>query len=132
MVHTMFVLALLVGVLGEYRWASLRAAALLHEAELNRVRLESELAAGRLQMAIRRMTRSALGVMSNLLMWPETQDTSAHLERPARSDECGQEQDESKSEWINAEQARRATSFKSLMAGEHCLNASPTATSVRG
>lgn len=50
MVHTMFVLALLVGVLGEYRWANLRAAALLHEAELNRVRLESELAAGRLQV----------------------------------------------------------------------------------
>src|SRR4051794_29810840 len=44
--HTMFVLALLVGTLGEYRWASLRAAALLHEAELNRLRLESELAAG--------------------------------------------------------------------------------------
>ena len=50
MLHTMFVLALLAGVLGEYRWASLRAAALLHEAELNRVRLESELAAGRLQV----------------------------------------------------------------------------------
>ncbi|SEB08530.1 Sensor histidine kinase YesM [Variovorax sp. YR216] len=50
MLHTMFVLALLVGVLGEYRWASLRAAALLHEAELNRVRLEGELAAGRLQV----------------------------------------------------------------------------------
>jgi LytS/YehU family sensor histidine kinase len=50
MLHTMFVLALLVGVLGEYRWASLRAAALLHEAELNRVRLESDLAAGRLQV----------------------------------------------------------------------------------
>ncbi|WP_218508250.1 sensor histidine kinase [Variovorax sp. dw_308] len=50
MLHTMFVLALLVGVLGEYRWASLRAAAALHEAELNRVRLESELAAGRLQV----------------------------------------------------------------------------------
>ena len=50
MLHTMFVLALLVGVLGEYRWASLRAAALLHEAELNRIRLQSELAAGRLQV----------------------------------------------------------------------------------
>jgi len=50
MLHTMFVLALLVGVLGEYRWGSLRAAALLHEAELNRIRLQSELAAGRLQV----------------------------------------------------------------------------------
>lgn len=50
MVHTMFVLALLVGALGEYRWASLRAAELLHEAELNRIRLQSELAAGRLQV----------------------------------------------------------------------------------
>jgi signal transduction histidine kinase len=50
MLHTMFVLATLVGVLGEYRWRSLRAAALLHEAELNRIRLQSELAAGRLQV----------------------------------------------------------------------------------
>ena len=50
MLHTMFVLALLAGVLGEYRWASLRAAALLHEAELNRIWLQSELAAGRLQV----------------------------------------------------------------------------------
>ena len=50
MLHTMFVLALLAGVLGEYRWASLRAAALLHEAELNRIRLQGELAAGRLQV----------------------------------------------------------------------------------
>jgi sensor histidine kinase YesM len=50
MLHTMFVLALLVGVLAEYRRASLRAAALLHEAELNRIRLQSELAAGRLQV----------------------------------------------------------------------------------
>jgi len=50
MLHTMFVLALLVGVLGEYRWASVRAAALLHEAELDRIRLQSELAAGRLQV----------------------------------------------------------------------------------
>ncbi|MES2100843.1 MAG: histidine kinase [Pseudomonadota bacterium] len=50
MLHTMFVLATLVGVLGEYRWGSLRAAALLHEAELNRIRLQSELAAGRLQV----------------------------------------------------------------------------------
>ena len=50
MLHTMFVLALLLGVLGEYRWASLRAAARLHEAELNRIRLQGELAAGRLQV----------------------------------------------------------------------------------
>jgi len=50
MLHTMFVLALLAGALSEYRWASMRAAALLHEAELNRIRLESELAAGRLQV----------------------------------------------------------------------------------
>jgi signal transduction histidine kinase len=50
MLHTMFVLASLVGVLGEYRRRSLRAAALLHEAELNRIRLQSELAAGRLQV----------------------------------------------------------------------------------
>jgi len=50
MLHTMFVLALLVGLLGEYRWASLRATARLHEAELNRIRLQGELAAGRLQV----------------------------------------------------------------------------------
>jgi sensor histidine kinase YesM len=50
MLHTMFVLALLVGLLGEYRWTSLRAAARLHEAELNRIRLQGELAAGRLQV----------------------------------------------------------------------------------
>jgi signal transduction histidine kinase len=50
MLHTMFVLAALVGVLGEYRWRSLRAAASLHEAELNRIRLQGELAAGRLQV----------------------------------------------------------------------------------
>jgi signal transduction histidine kinase len=50
MLHTMFVLAALVGGLGEYRRRSLRAAALLHEAELNRIRLQSELAAGRLQV----------------------------------------------------------------------------------
>ena len=50
MLHTMFVLAALVGVLGEYRWRSVRAAAVLHEAELNRIRLQSELAAGRLQV----------------------------------------------------------------------------------
>ena len=50
MLHTMFVLAALVGILGEYRWRSLRAAARLHEAELNRIRLQSELAAGRLQV----------------------------------------------------------------------------------
>jgi signal transduction histidine kinase len=50
MMHSMFVLALLVGVLREYRWASLRAAALLHEAELNRIRLQGELTAGRLQV----------------------------------------------------------------------------------
>src|ERR1035441_10156128 len=50
MLHTMFVLASLVGVLVEYRRRSLRAAALLHEAELNRIRLQSELAAGRLQV----------------------------------------------------------------------------------
>jgi hypothetical protein len=41
MLHTMFVLATLVGVLGEYRWRSLRAAGLLHEAELNRIRLQA-------------------------------------------------------------------------------------------
>jgi signal transduction histidine kinase len=50
MLHTMFVLAALVGVLGEYRWRSVRAAAVLHEAELNGIRLQSELAAGRLQV----------------------------------------------------------------------------------
>src|SRR5450755_3795473 len=50
MLHTMFVLASLIGVLGEYRWRSLRAAAVLHEAELNRIRLQGELAAGRLQV----------------------------------------------------------------------------------
>ena len=50
MIHTMLVLALLVGVLAEYRWASRRAAAALHEAELNRIRLQGELAAGRLQV----------------------------------------------------------------------------------
>ena len=50
MIHTMVVLALLVGVLAEYRRASLQAAARLHEAELNRIRLQGELAAGRLQV----------------------------------------------------------------------------------
>ena len=50
MIHTMVVLALLVGVLAEYRRASQRAAAVLHEAELNRIRLQGELAAGRLQV----------------------------------------------------------------------------------
>ena len=50
MIHTMLVLALLVGVLAEYRRASRRAAAVLHEAELNRIRLQGELAAGRLQV----------------------------------------------------------------------------------
>jgi signal transduction histidine kinase len=50
MLHTMFVLATFVGVLGEYRWRSLRAAAALHEAELNRIRLQGELATGRLQV----------------------------------------------------------------------------------
>jgi signal transduction histidine kinase len=48
--HTIFVLAAFVGCLGEYRWRSLRAAAALHEAELNRIRLQGELAAGRLQV----------------------------------------------------------------------------------
>lgn len=50
MLHTMFVLTTLVGVLDEYRRRSLRAAGALHEAELNRIRLQSELAAGRLQV----------------------------------------------------------------------------------
>ena len=50
MLHTMFVLATFVGVLGEYRWRSLRAAAALHEAELNRIRLQGDLATGRLQV----------------------------------------------------------------------------------
>jgi signal transduction histidine kinase len=50
MVHTIFVLAAFVGGLGEYRWRSLRAAAALHEAELNRIRLRGEFAAGRLQV----------------------------------------------------------------------------------
>jgi signal transduction histidine kinase len=50
MIHTMVVLAVLVGTLGEYRRASFRAATLLHEAELNRIRLQAELAAGRLQV----------------------------------------------------------------------------------
>jgi signal transduction histidine kinase len=50
MMHTMFVLALLAGTLSEYRRASLLAATLLHEAELNRIRLQAELAAGRLQV----------------------------------------------------------------------------------
>ena len=50
MLHTMLVLATLVGILGEYRWRSVRAAEQLHEAELNRIRLQGELAAGRLQV----------------------------------------------------------------------------------
>jgi sensor histidine kinase YesM len=50
MLHTMVVLATFVGVLGEYRRRSLRAAAALHEAELNRIRLQGELASGRLQV----------------------------------------------------------------------------------
>ncbi len=50
MLHTMFVLATLAGVLGEYRNQSLRASARLHEAELNRIRLQAELMAGRLQV----------------------------------------------------------------------------------
>jgi len=50
MVHTIFVLAAFVCCLGEYRWRSLGAAAALHEAELNRIRLQGELAAGRLQV----------------------------------------------------------------------------------
>ena len=50
MVHTIFVLAAFVGGLGEYRWRSLRAAAAMHEAELNRMRLQGELAAGRLRV----------------------------------------------------------------------------------
>jgi len=44
------VLAALVGALGEYRWRSLRAAAAVHEAALTRIRLQGELAAGRLQV----------------------------------------------------------------------------------
>ena len=50
MLHSMFVLATLVGLLGEYRWRSVRAAERLHEAELNRIRLQGEIAAGRLQV----------------------------------------------------------------------------------
>jgi sensor histidine kinase YesM len=50
MLHTMFVLATFVGLLGEYRGRSLRAAAALHEADLNRIRLQGELASGRLQV----------------------------------------------------------------------------------
>jgi len=46
--HETAVLALAVGALAEYRWRSLRAATLLHEAGLNRIRVQGELAAGRL------------------------------------------------------------------------------------
>ncbi len=46
--HTLVVLALLVSGMGEYRWRSQRAAAALHEAELNRIRLQGELARSRL------------------------------------------------------------------------------------
>lgn len=48
--HTLLVPALMVAVLGEYRRAQLHAAAALHAATLGRLRLQAELAAGRLQM----------------------------------------------------------------------------------
>ena len=48
--HASLVLAVLVGALSEYRWRSLRAAATVHEATLTRIRLQGELAAGRLQV----------------------------------------------------------------------------------
>jgi signal transduction histidine kinase len=50
MVHSIFVLAGFIGALGEYRWRSVRAAAALHEANLDRIRLEGELAQGRLHV----------------------------------------------------------------------------------
>lgn len=50
MQHTLFVAALLIAVVSEYRHGFLRAAELLHEAEIARLRLQGELAAGRLQL----------------------------------------------------------------------------------
>ncbi len=46
--QTLVVLALLISGIGEFRWRSQRAAAALHEAELNRIRLQGELARSRL------------------------------------------------------------------------------------
>jgi len=48
--HDAFVAALLIAVLAEYRRSFLHAAESLHEAELDGLRLQSELAAGRLQL----------------------------------------------------------------------------------
>ena len=48
--HSSLMLAVLVAALGEYHWRSLRAAAAVHEAGLTRIRLQGELAAGRLQV----------------------------------------------------------------------------------
>jgi signal transduction histidine kinase len=50
MQHWLTVIAALIAVLGEYRSGFLRAADSLHRAELDRLQLQSELAAGRLQL----------------------------------------------------------------------------------
>jgi len=50
MQHWNFVVAVLIAVLGEYRLGFSRAAESLHQAEVERLRLQSELAAGRLQL----------------------------------------------------------------------------------
>jgi hypothetical protein len=50
MQHWLLVVAVLIAVLGEYRNAFGRAAESLHQAEVERLRLQSELAAGRLQL----------------------------------------------------------------------------------
>jgi hypothetical protein len=50
MQHWLFVVAVLMAVLGEYRYGFTRATELLHQAEVERLRLQSELAAGRLQL----------------------------------------------------------------------------------
>jgi len=48
--HASLVLAVLIGALGEYRWRSLSATAAMHQAALAGIRLQGELAAGRLQV----------------------------------------------------------------------------------
>ena len=48
--HWLFVVAVLIAALGEYRHGFHRAAESLHRAEVERLRLQSELAAGRLQL----------------------------------------------------------------------------------
>jgi hypothetical protein len=50
MQHWLVVVAALIALLGEYRRAFARAADSLHEAEIERLRLQSELASGRLQV----------------------------------------------------------------------------------